>query len=249
MTVLANRAQLALQRVADVLVQELTSLVEPTQTDPKACAWLTFVASATLKAFQSPTREAPPTFSDYLYAREKTATTTRPQILVNSCQLALEKLAPVLQEMNAALSKGLPTTVNTDFGVSRLIDYLRANIIEVSCLTTDLGLEIPRASMAESVRSLLSVMAERFEGQSIEVRVPPFSAVQVGAFGQGPTHTRGTPPNLVETNPKLFLDLATGRLRWNEALTTGQLQVSGAHASQTTAMLPVFRVESLISAS
>lgn len=244
---MANRAGLALHRVADILVQELTWLMEQAKANPNACAWLTFVATATLKAFQSPTRGTPPTFSNHLYAREKTTPTTRPQILVASCQHTSEKLASVVNEMTAALAKDLPTTVNTDFGVARLIDYLRANIIEASRLAADLGLEIPRASMAESVRSLLSVMAERFEGQSIEVRVPPFGAAQVGAFGQGPTHTRGTPPNLVETNPKLFFDLATGRLAWDEAIATGALQVSGAHASQTAAMLPVFRVENLVS--
>lgn len=243
------RAQLALHRVADTFIQELTWLMEPAKARPSACAWLTLAATETLDAFNSPTRGTPGTFGDHLYARESMADLLRSQLfgLMASCETMSRQLAPAIGEIRTALSKDLPNTVSTDFGVSRLIDYLRANIIETSRLAADLGLEVPRPSMAESVRSLLSVMAERFEGQSIEVRVPPYGAVQVGAFGQGPTHTRGTPPNLVETNPRVFFDLATARLTWARAIRTGQLRISGAHANETARMLPVFTVNNLVS--
>jgi hypothetical protein len=58
----------------------------------------------------------------------------------------------------------------------------------------------------------------------VEVRIPPFAAVQCI---DGPRHTRGTPPAVVETDPVTFLRLATGRLGWAEATTAGRLRLSG----------------------
>lgn len=61
----------------------------------------------------------------------------------------------------------------------------------------------------------------------MEVRVPPFAAVQCI---EGPRHTRGTPPNVIETDPKTWLELATGRLQWTDAVATGRVSASGARA-------------------
>jgi hypothetical protein len=70
----------------------------------------------------------------------------------------------------------------------------------------------------------LSELAARAPGRSVEVRVPPFGAIQCIA---GPRHTRGTPPNVIETDPMTFLRLATGRLSWADARTGGRLSASG----------------------
>ena len=67
-------------------------------------------------------------------------------------------------------------------------------------------------------------------GRSVEVRVPPYAAVQCGVGDPGPTHTRGTPPNVVETDPVTFLRLATGRITWADAVRAGAVHASGLRA-------------------
>lgn len=84
-----------------------------------------------------------------------------------------------------------------------------------------------RAELARAVRRSLRTLAQLAPGATVEVRVPPFAAVQCVA---GPRHTRGTPPNVVETDPKTWLQLATARLTWAEAITTGRLIASGPRA-------------------
>ena len=84
-----------------------------------------------------------------------------------------------------------------------------------------------RADLATAVRYLLQLLVEKAPGNAVEVRVPPFGAVQVL---EGPRHTRGTPPNVVETDPRTWLALASGRLGWADALAAHRVSASGAHA-------------------
>jgi hypothetical protein len=84
-----------------------------------------------------------------------------------------------------------------------------------------------RPAIAAAVRHLLADLAERSPGHAVEVRVPPFGAVQCG---EGPRHTRGTPPNVVETDPVTWVLLATGRLRYADAVDAGRVAASGARA-------------------
>ncbi|GAA4399907.1 sterol carrier family protein [Fodinibacter luteus] len=86
---------------------------------------------------------------------------------------------------------------------------------------------VDRATRAAAVRFTLEELGAVAPGRSVEVRVPPFGAVQCV---EGPTHTRGTPPNVVETDAETWLSLATGVLRWAEALADGRLRVSGTRA-------------------
>lgn len=95
----------------------------------------------------------------------------------------------------------------------------------------------PRAVVATAVRWTLEALAERAPGSSVEVRVPPFGVVQCVA---GPRHTRGTPPNVVETDAVTWLSLATGTVAWSEALETGRLRASGERA-EIGAWLPLTR--------
>jgi hypothetical protein len=74
---------------------------------------------------------------------------------------------------------------------------------------------------------LLEELAARAPGRSVEVRVPPYGAVQAV---EGPRHTRGTPPNVVETDPATWVALAVGTLTWAEAAATGRLHASGERA-------------------
>lgn len=82
-----------------------------------------------------------------------------------------------------------------------------------------------RTTMAAAVRHTLGILVAAAPGRSVEVRVPPYAAVQCVT---GPRHTRGTPPNTVETDPDTWLGLATGRLTWTDAEAAGRLRISGA---------------------
>lgn len=83
------------------------------------------------------------------------------------------------------------------------------------------------AAVATASRYLLEELAERAPGNSVEVRIPPYGATQCI---EGPRHTRGTPPNTVEMNPDVWLQLATGKLGWAEALSQGKVLASGVRA-------------------
>ncbi|WP_104135866.1 MULTISPECIES: sterol carrier family protein [unclassified Cryobacterium] len=87
-----------------------------------------------------------------------------------------------------------------------------------------------RSSRAQAVRYTLQLLAEQAEGNTLEVRVPPFGAVQCVA---GPRHTRGTPPNVIETDAATWLALATGALSWVDGLASGAIHASGARANLT----------------
>ena len=85
-----------------------------------------------------------------------------------------------------------------------------------------------RNTTATAVRYLLQLLAERAPGNTVEVRVPPFGAVQCIP---GPRHTRGTPPNVIETDAPTFLALASGRVDWPDALASGSVHASGQRAT------------------
>jgi hypothetical protein len=93
-----------------------------------------------------------------------------------------------------------------------------------------------RAVLRAAVRESLAALATAAPGRSVEVRVPPFGAVQCVA---GPRHTRGTPPNVVEADPRTWLALATGRLAWADAVASGAVAASGSRAGEVADHLPL----------
>jgi hypothetical protein len=86
-----------------------------------------------------------------------------------------------------------------------------------------------------AARYLLYTLAARHPGRVLEVRIPPVAAVQCLP---GPVHTRGTPPNVVETDPLTWIRLASGRLDWAGAVRSGAVHASGPRAD-LAAYLPV----------
>ena len=84
-----------------------------------------------------------------------------------------------------------------------------------------------RETVALAVRYLLEVLASDFEGHTVEVRVPPWGAVQAI---EGPRHTRGTPPNVIETDAPTWIALATGSLGWEAAVAAARASASGQRA-------------------
>jgi hypothetical protein len=95
---------------------------------------------------------------------------------------------------------------------------------------------VERSTTALAVRFTLEELETRAPGRSVEVRVPPFGAVQCI---EGLQHRRGTPPNVIETDAATWLALAVGRLSLAEAASRGSLRVSGTRAD-LTAYLPLF---------
>lgn len=90
---------------------------------------------------------------------------------------------------------------------------------------------------ANRVRRLAKGLAKAHPGRTIELRIPPWIAVQLG-FGDGSTHTRGTPPNVVEMDGETFLALADGELDW-DAAPLNRLRASGAHAGELRQVFPI----------
>jgi hypothetical protein len=95
--------------------------------------------------------------------------------------------------------------------------------------------EPDRTVLRDAVRALLTELARTAPGRSVEVRIPPFGAIQCVT---GPRHTRGTPPNVVETDPMTWLLVATGRLSWADAVASGSVRASGIR-TDLTPYLPV----------
>ncbi|GAA4372290.1 sterol carrier family protein [Agromyces bauzanensis] len=101
-----------------------------------------------------------------------------------------------------------------------------------------LGASVDRSTLALAVRYTLQLLAEQAPGGTVEVRVPPHGAVQCI---EGPKHTRGTPPNVVETDTATWLALAVGDLSWADARASGRVHASGQRAD-LGGQLPVLRI-------
>jgi hypothetical protein len=138
------------------------------------------------------------------------------------------RLVAALNEQRAALGEPAWT------GLAEPAAVGRASVLAVTA-AVDAGAEPLGEAMRAATRFLLDALAERAPGRSVEVRVPPYAAVQCVA---GPRHTRGTPPNVIETDPLTWLALATGRLGWAAAVASGRVRASGPRAD-VSAYLPL----------
>ncbi|MEA5359498.1 sterol carrier family protein [Amycolatopsis sp., V23-08] len=123
---------------------------------------------------------------------------------------------------------------------SRSVDpgQLRAAVQAISPWLQGDAPDPARAELAAAVRLSLRTLAADASGRTVEVRVPPFAAVQCV---EGPRHTRGTPPNVIETDPRTWLELATGLLDWTTAVADGRVSASGTRADLSQ-WLPLVRV-------
>jgi hypothetical protein len=80
------------------------------------------------------------------------------------------------------------------------------------------------------VKSSLALLSDIYPGRAIEVRIPPYAATQCG---DGPRHSRGTPPNVIEMDAQTWLELVDGRTTWSQALERGRISASGSRADLT----------------
>lgn len=149
---------------------------------------------------------------------------------------AVEQLEPVLE---AAVHPDL--LLPHRFGAMRALDFTVTRLIELVVHTDDLSralrapVTMDRQALAATVRVLADALAAKAPGHTVEVRVPPFAVTQCI---EGPRHTRGTPPHVVETDPLTWLRLATGRTEWATAVAAGAVSAGGTRAD-LSAHLPI----------
>lgn len=84
--------------------------------------------------------------------------------------------------------------------------------------------ELDKDLLRTLVKYLLELLHEKVPGNSVEVRIPPFAAIQII---EGTTHRRGTPPAVVEINPEIFIKISLGEISWQDASDKGLIQASG----------------------
>jgi uncharacterized protein (TIGR03083 family) len=152
-----------------------------------------------------------------------------------------------IDEAVAQLEPVLESSVRGDlliphrFGAMRMLDFTVTRLIELIVHSDDLAratgrpVTLDRQALAATARLLTDTLAVKAPGGSVEVRVPPFAVVQCV---EGPRHTRGTPPNVVETDPVTWIRLATGRTSWADARAAGAVSASGERAD-ISALLPL----------
>jgi uncharacterized protein (TIGR03083 family) len=136
---------------------------------------------------------------------------------------AIDLLATVPDD--AVLLMGRSTTVVADYLPSRCVEACVHSLDLAAATGADPGL-VP-AAVGIATRLLATMLAARVPGRSVELRVPPYTAVQLVT---GPRHTRGTPPNVVEMDGATWLEVATGRVGFGDAVSAGRIASSGERA-------------------
>jgi len=198
----------------------------------------------------SATRGAAPAIAGVARERAVEAFGGSPAELAAALDAAAERALTLLAEEHAPQLR-LPTR----FGPMLLGDHLVTRLVETVVHADDLAAALAaacpelcpdpdafphdRRALAAVTRLLADSLAVQAPGGAVELRIPPFAVVQCV---QGPRHTRGTPPSVVETAPLPWIRLATGRTSW--ARITGadgnvaQL-TAGGERSDLSALLPV----------
>jgi len=205
-------------------------------------AHFALVADSLAAAAAAPTLQSPMAVADYLggYAQGAAAIDVRTRELAAAgASVVLDALddraAAAAAAVTALQERGIEPMVVVEArrGPIRFDDFVLTRLVELTVHGDDLVRSVPvgppltRAAVQLAVRCLTDVAAARAPGHSVELRVPPFAAVQCMA---GPTHTRGTPPAVVETDPVTWLRLAAGRTTWAEATAAGLVRASGQRA-------------------
>lgn len=196
-------------------------------------------ALATIPATLSrPTGDRPISLSDYLAGcREAAGEILARDVAGAAGRGPAEVLADVYAQRAEAAAADPPTTraVTAPRGPISPADFLVTRAIELVVHADDLSRSLPerepvaldRGALRVACQALADVLAERAPGRSLELRVPPYAAVQAV---EGPRHTRGTPPNVVETDALTWVRLAAGRSTWADAVQRASVHASGERA-------------------
>ncbi|WP_155060531.1 maleylpyruvate isomerase family mycothiol-dependent enzyme [Streptomyces blattellae] len=197
--------------MAPAAVVRLLDEAEPARQDAVLSDWLPAIADA----------------ADDIAGTARLRAEQYPDLGSHLTDIEREFTARIAAEPDSRL---LPTSA----GALTLADYLVTRTVELVVHTDDLnaavpGLDIPydRQALAACTRLLADALAAKAPGGSTEVRIPPYAVVQCV---QGPRHTRGTPPSVVETDPLTWIRLATGRVEWKDAVHDAKVSASGERA-------------------
>jgi len=95
---------------------------------------------------------------------------------------------------------------------------------------------IEKRQLPTVTRYLLQEIERLAPGGTVELRVPPYGAIQCMA---GMEHRRGTPPNVVELEPQVFIALCLGELSWDAAVAAHHIAISGAMAADIAELFPL----------
>ena len=88
-------------------------------------------------------------------------------------------------------------------------------------MTQDLDLK-------SQVKQMLKVVQELAPGRSVELRIPPYAAIQCV---EGSTHRRGTPPNVVEMSGQSLIKLSENADLWDQLCSEGQISATGTNSN------------------
>jgi len=196
------------------------------------------VADSIVAAAGESTREPALTVSDYLlsYAEVADGIDARTREVGNARDGAIEFVAKMATKADESLRSAISAdpVVAARRGPIRWSDFLATRCIELAVHSDDLRRSLIDVSPATersceklAVRALAVVLEKRAPGRSVEVRIPPYAAIQCVP---GPRHTRGTPAAVVEMSPTTFLRVAAGRVPWAKALSEGEVRASGERA-------------------
>ena len=148
------------------------------------------------------------------------------------------RVADHVAEALQALDDFPASTVVTQLtGRHTLTDAAIFRVVEAVVHGLDVAITPDPAALKLVVKELARAFADLHPGRSVEVRIPPYTAVQCL---DGPRHTRGTPPNVVEAEPVAWVRLATGRESWHDLVRTGRVTASGER-SELSALMPLLR--------
>lgn len=191
------------------------------------------VSAVTRALAHDPPEKAEADLFGYLLAMRGAAPAVARRATENAAGVApaelKRRLAAAVEETAAALDGADPRRlVLVRLGAVPLGDFLVTRCVEGVVHGLDLGGVTPDPTALKVVtRAFAALLAHVAPGRSIEVRVPLHVAVQCG---DGPRHTRGTPPNVVEADPVAFVELCAGRRTWSDAVSRGAVRASGKRA-------------------
>ena len=196
------------------------------------------VADTIVAAAEAVTREPALAVSDYVmsYAEVADGIDARTREVGGDRSTTLAVVAELAAKADECLGSAISDdpVVAARRGPIRWSDFLATRCIELAVHSDDLRRSVPDASPAIersceklAVRTLAAVLEVRAPGRSVEVRIPPYAAIQCVA---GPWHTRGTPAAVVEMSPTTFLRIAAGRVSWAKVRSDGDIRASGERA-------------------
>ncbi len=211
---------------------------------------LVFMNLGIARVLSRPTASAPVPLYEYVRRYRPNAdqidAAARAASADRSGAVVTAELAAAVEVVAGRLLGGevLPQVVEGPRGACSVADFVASRVVEIVVHADDLSRSVPdrvpiplnRRALSVCSRGLASILAGQHPGRSIEVRIPPYAAVQCGIGDPGPTHTRGTPPNVVETDALTFLRMATGRTSWDASMRTGKVAASGLRADLSAAL-------------